>query len=502
MRRLRRADGDAPARTEALRSRLALLLTALEEPVPAADAEGALARRLARGDAADVWCTLAVLRGVLPTHPEVLSAVRLLRADGPAAVLRTLVDRVEPDLDVVLAPRGVLLDVSPVESAVDELGAPLVVEQLVAAWADRDAQHVRWSADGRRLLPAAGAGAADEDDERDEDRTSVVPWRSTFVVLRPPTRQDTASRVTALATWARGATGAVGWGEPAIVANDRTPGEAAAAAAGLSALRHLDVVAAVSGTAREEYEGWLEMVRTLELPGPRLTTVPLPDEAPEADDAQVASWDAAPLPLVVSTGGLGPRGNQLAVLRAANTLWNEGVAFQLLLLGADRPPSDALARQLTRLQEAGLPVGVRSGLDLGGTAALLRSACCLVDVPQHDPLGYHTTLARSLGTPVVAGPHGRSPSPGRDTPVADPDDSTALVGLLRPLVRGHAPGDLTYRAPAPATRTWGAFADELWDALVRPATGPHDPDGVDSPSAFSRRGRTTESLDEGIHEHD
>lgn len=144
MRRLRHADGDAAARTEALRSRLTLVLTALEEPVPADDAEGALTRRLARGDASDVWCTLAVLRGVLPTQPEVLSAVRLLRADGPEAVLRTVVGRVVPDLDVVLAPRGVLLDVSPTRSAVDELGAPLVVEQLVSAWADRDAQHVRW----------------------------------------------------------------------------------------------------------------------------------------------------------------------------------------------------------------------------------------------------------------------------------------------------------------------------------------------------------------------
>ncbi|NKY07049.1 glycosyltransferase family 4 protein, partial [Cellulomonas hominis] len=229
--------------------------------------------------------------------------------------------------------------------------------------------------------------------------------------------------------------------------------------------RHVGRLAAVGPVAAEEYEGWREMVRTLDLAGPEVVTVPLADEVPDGHgtDGRVRDVDADPLPLLVSAGGLGPRGNQLLVLRAANTLWRSGLHFQLVLLGYRRDAPAALERQITRLREAGCPVAVLDGTDATQLRAVLERARCLVDVPQHDPIGLHSLVARALGVPVLGGPHGRPPVSVGEGAVTDPDDSTSLAEAIRPFVR---PGRPAGRTPRAVARTWQDYADDLWAELA------------------------------------
>ncbi len=452
----------APPAVVAERARL--LLDVLRDPAlpapPPAPAGDALAARLSGATTDEVWLTLATLSGVLPTWHETLHASRVLRSDGPRALRDLLVPRAHA---VEVVTDAVLLDVTDEPIAVDELGAAEVTQVLLGHWEGLPGvRRVRRSEDGTRLVPA---DAAD-----DATATTLVPWRCTLVVLRAPTDADTASRVRALADHARCRTAALGFGEPAVVANDRSPGEAAGAAHALSALRHFTCVAALSPVAHEQYLGWRDMIRTLDLPGPDVVPVEPADAAPEVSDAVRAevraTFDPGPLPLVVSTGGLGPRGNQLLVLRAANTLWRSGAAFQLVLLGDRRETSPELAQQVDRLRTAGYPVAVVRRLGAERTAALVEASTCLVDVPLHDPVGYHAALARALRVPVVALPRGAR-AVTSTTGTADPDDSTALaVALGAALQQSAQRVPWTLASAADPRRPWHVVADELWRVLA------------------------------------
>lgn len=463
----RRGPRTDPAHLD-VRARTVLgLLDPGTTPSTAGPSADALAARLARADVDEVWLTLAVSTGTLPTWQETEHAARVLRSDGPAALDALSAPR---SRDVRVVTDTVLLDVSDVAAAVNELGAADVGELLLRHWQGRDGvERVRWSADGTRLVAA-------DDDPEDDASPSVVPWGATVVSLRLPTAADTADRMRALAEHARSRTAAIGFGEPAVVAGDRTPGEAAGAAHALAAMRHVTVVAAVSPVAEEQYLGWRDMVRTLELPGPDVVCVPLADEAPQVPaavrDDLAATFDPAPLPLVVSTGGLGPRGNQLLVLRAANTLWRAGAAFQLVLVGDEREDGTVLDAQVDRLRTAGYPVWVVHSPGADRLAALVETAACLVDVPLHDPVGYHAALARALDVPVVTV---RRDAPAAGTPTStavDPDDSTELAALLGATMQSSTAQQVRWRAAPAPQRPWHTVADELWRALAgAPALG-------------------------------
>lgn len=469
------ADAGTGAGAALLGARAALVLAHLAapgDPAPAGPAPDALRARLSAATPAEVWFTAAVLCGALPTSAETVADVRLLRADGPAALLDRLAGRALADVEVVVERDRTLVDVGRSDGAADELGSGIVVDQVVAAWRSRgDARTVAWARSGTALVDrspdAPDAGPDDDEDEDDAPgpRLVVVPWQVPVVVLRAPTDADAAARARALVEHGAVRSGAIGFGEPAITCNDRTPAEAAGAAHALTVLRHVDRLAAVGPVAAEEYEGWREMVRTLDLAGPEVVTVPLADEVPDGPgtDRRVRDVDADPLPLLVSAGGLGPRGNQLLVLRAANTLWRSGLHFQLVLLGYRRDAPAALERQITRLREAGCPVEVLAGTDATQLRAVLERARCLVDVPQHDPIGLHSLVARALGVPVLGGPHGRPPVSVGEGAVTDPDDSTSLAEAIRPFVR---PGRPAGRTPRAVARTWQDYADDLWAELA------------------------------------
>ncbi len=447
------------------------LLGGTDPDLGAADPVEALVGRLPTASPDETWLTVAVLTGRLPTTPQTVSAVRLLRADGPHALVARLTAELDPDVGVEIESTRVVVDTSRTVAATDEFGAGVITSRLIAEWDDRpDAVLVERTSAGDGLVEArrstspvlSGTGPGSPPGPR------VVPWRVPVIVLGAPTDADAASRLQSLAMHGASSTGGVGFGEPAISCNDRTPGEAAGAAHALSALRHFTRLVAISATAAEEYEGWKEMVGTLDLPGPTVVAVELPDELPRTSTdsyAVVHSLAAEPLPLVVSTGGLGGRGNQLLVLRAANTLWRAGLSFQLAIVGYGTDIPAVLEQQVRRLCEAGHPVVVVPGGDGGNVVALVEKARCLVDVPQYDPIGLHQLLAEALGAPVVCGSPGRSPVTVEHGVVTDPDDSTSLAQAIRPLLEADQPVGRARRRP---TTTWRAFADEMWQRLAGP----------------------------------
>jgi glycosyltransferase involved in cell wall biosynthesis len=341
---------------------------------------------------------------------------------------------------------------------------------MAVAWTDeRAAWRTLTGAERQRVL-RRGLEPPDRPDSS-EPPVMVVPWRSVVVLAETPP-QEACSRLAALAQYSGNTVVAVGYDCIPVVSADLVPAyEPQRFCRYLSVLKHARRIAAVSRSATVEFAGFASALPAQGLAGPAVLECTLPaGAAPDRPADPDPDPDPARPPLVLCVGSLEPRKNHLGLLYAAERLWRDGLTFQLLLM-AGSGWGEEVPDLISRLQQAGRPITVRTSPSDAEVAAAYRTARFSVLASLHE--GYGLPVAESLawGTPVITTSYGSTQQIADDggALLVDPRDDQALVEAMRQLLTDDdLLARLRHQTRTRPTRTWEHYATELWDHLVQP----------------------------------
>jgi glycosyltransferase involved in cell wall biosynthesis len=449
-----------------------------------------LVRDIQRGLSAQrMWLLYIAVSTVFPTAEELraaLRAVELLDADGAALwLLDTCLAAAcgvgWPDCDLEIVEDVVVVEVD--FSAQHDLhtGIQRVVRSTLPHWdAEHDILATAWT-------PTHSALRTLEDDERARvlqwaqwraapsardvppgaaaPWTIVVPWRCVLVLPEVPGRES-CERLAAIAELSGNRVVAIGYDCIPVVSADLVPpAETNRFVKYLAAVKHMRRVAGISVSATTEFDGFARMLDTQGLPGPTVVECALPADTPD----ELKAWPPPDgTPLIVCVGSFEPRKNQLSVLHAAETLWREGLRFDLRFYGGGGAGWEFPA-MVRRLALHGRSVSVAIAVSDADLDAAYASARFTVFNSIHE--GYGLPVAESLahGTPVITADYGSTREVGAagGAVLIDPRDDLALIDAMRELLTDdNRVEKLRAEILERPTRSWNDYARELWACLV------------------------------------
>ena len=461
---------------------------------PAAVDAGNLLDLLVQGllpdpDPSRIWLLCTAISGAFPTAEEVMEGVRLLKlAPAIEATMRLL----DMALDAPVPGAGawplrvvtdeVVVDVD--HSARHDLhtGIQQVVRSTLPIWTrDHDVVTVAWTdlAQCFRALTAREEDRARRRNDggrqeapRPDAPTLLVPWRTVVVLPETPPREACA-RLAALAQFSGNAVVAVGHDCIPVVSADLVPlVEPGRFAQYLTVIKHTRRVAAVSSSAAAEFQGFAAALPAQGITGPVVIECVLAGQPLTSEPAPVGEPGTSGRigPVVLSVGSREPRKNHLALLFAAERLWREGLAFELLLIGGSGWGTE-ISRRIEELQARGRPVELRSAVSDSELATAYREARFSVFASLHEGYGLPVAESLSSGTPVITSNYGSTREIGAagGAMLVDPRDDEALVDAIRLLLTDDAElerlqAEIAHRP----SRTWEQYAADLWEHLVVP----------------------------------
>jgi glycosyltransferase involved in cell wall biosynthesis len=434
-----------------------------------------------------MWLLMIAVSTAYPEPGELREAVRqfeLLDMDEATVwLMRTCLSHARrfgsPYRTLRVVDDGVVVDVNFSARYNLHTGIQRVVRTTLPRWQrDHDLVPVAWtkcSGAMRTLMPpeqerifawqeSIDTTELDNQPERDQQWTLIVPWRSVVVLAEVP-MMSACARLAAMAELSGNEVVAVGYDCIPIVSADLVPLEADRFVRYLSIIRNARRVAGISISATTEFQGFADMLPTQGLSGPHVFECLLPIDM----IATSAGTDMAQRePLVVTVGSFEPRKNHLALLNAAETLWREGHHFRLLLIGGGGDAENVRSR-VRALRVRGRPISVAVGISDAELAAAYRRARFTVFASLHEGYGLPAAESLSLGTPVITSNYGSTleiAEPGGAV-LIDPRDDGALIAAMRELLtddgRVH---QLRAQIRQRPTRTWDDYAAQLWTSLV------------------------------------
>ena len=436
----------------------------------------------------NVWLVHVAVGGRLPTTGEVEALIRRIELSTDAetglllldACLRTASAR-SATRTMQLVRCGVVIEVDHTARNDLHTGIQQVIRRTMPLWArDHEVTFAAWSEDCTALRPLSLSESkrvlawADRTPQRALARSRrrqhgdplLVPWRS--VVVLPDVATPTAlNPLAALARFSGNRVVAVGYDCIPVVSADLVPiGGASRFAGYLGTVKHMRRVAAISSSAAVEFQGFVDTLPAQGLTGPRVAECLLPAEPawPEASCAEVSD------PIVLVVGSFEPRKNHLAILFAAETLWRDGLRFELVLIGG-MAWGRAVPELVRRLQQVGRPVTMRHKVSQANLRQAYASARFTVFPSLHE--GYGLPVAESLaaGVPVITSNFGSTAeiASGGGAMLVDPRDDLELADAMRQLLTDdNLLASLRHQIAARTTRTWAEYADALWTCLVAP----------------------------------
>ncbi len=452
-----------------------------------------------------IWLLLTALSAVYPSRGEVDETRRRIQLDSPMNLRMFLLDTALQavrdiatatiEIDVIVG--GVIVDVD--HSAKHDLhtGIQRVARNLLPLWnASRVIIPAAWtsSTTALRTLDAVETGRilqwsqvsrtrptsyANSTQPRfaDADGTSphlrvLVPWRSVVVMVEvpPPSAND---RLAALGALSGNRLVGIAYDSIPIVSADAVPPvESMKFAKYLTALKFTSRMAGISAAATAEVMGFVRMLPTQGLVGPAVTVglacrTPVPI-GPNGTDGLTPATGA--IPIVLSVGSHEPRKNHLAILFAAEILWREGLAFELVFIGGSGW-GDEFPRLAADLKAAGRKVDVRRGVSDSELSSTLSSALFTVFPSLHEGYGLPVAESMAHGTPVITSNFGSMAEIASDggALTIDPRSDVALTDAMRTLLTDPSEIErLRIEIANRPRRDWSEYATELWDAIVDP----------------------------------
>jgi glycosyltransferase involved in cell wall biosynthesis len=213
-----------------------------------------------------------------------------------------------------------------------------------------------------------------------------------------------------------------------------------------------------SAASLRDYWRWLGVSRP-----PPVQAMPLGIEA--ALPATPGDDRASAIPRLLCVCTIEGRKNHLALLEACETLWREGLSFELQLVGMARPDTAgaALAR-IRELQQAGRPLLFPGAVPEAELHAAYRQCSFTVYPSIVEGFGMPVLESLQYGKPCVcsgAGALGESAHGGGCVPLAAVDAGTLAATLRRLLGDPTELAALAAAARARSLKRWPGYAAEF-----------------------------------------
>ena len=455
-----------------------------------------------------VWLLLCGLTAQYPTSEAVLSARRMLQLCDPVeAALRLLdeaLDSTNPQQArrrITLAVNEVIVDVDQSARQLQHTGVKEVVRSTLPLWhATHEPTLAAWADDGSawRALEAHEAGrvlnwrgaehhAWPAVDTQPDAPLVLVPYRCVLVLPDIATNVQAAG-LYSLAAHTDNRVVVIGYDCIPVVSADLVPwGMAGRFVSYLSVVKQARRVAAISATAAAEFEGFGSALPSQGLRGPQVSVCALPSppatkqsqsppattqsqSPPATRQSQSQSPGDRGAVSVLMVGSFEPRKNHLAVLQAAELLWQEGHVFELVLIGGMTWGSEGPDR-VSALQRAGRPIVVHHAAPTQVVEEAYRAARFTVFPSLHEGYGLPVAESMAAGTPVITSNFGSTAevAAGGGALLIDPRDDLALLSALRRLLTDDDELERLRREIATRpSRSWDDYAGDLWASVVEP----------------------------------
>jgi FkbM family methyltransferase len=450
---------------------------------------------------AKAWLALVTALATYPSDNEVKAMARLLRVDGPPAVVgevqrqfREAVERgAQFDRRLEVARDATVLDVSHTVSSNLHTGIQRVVRETVTKWsADHDVVMIYFDLEKRYAMPLTPdeinrlerwrehliVGAPDHI-RRVPDVVAeavVVPWHGQLLVpelAAEPERCEPFRALTTSGVIRR--LGLVGYDVIPVTASETvTDGMAANFAGYMSLVKYAHRLSAISEATAHDFHAFNTMLASQGLRGPDVAAHPLPTEIPVCSDRDLEEvrrrLELGSTPLILVVGSHEPRKNHLVVLEAAQKMWRNGADFHLLMIGGSGWRSEEFEAYVDLLQSAHYPLAVwrRAGeADLWASYHVARFSVfpSLIE-------GYGLPVAESLacGTPVITSDIGSMAEMARGgggIVTVDPRNVDAVRSAMELLLSDDVELErLRTEAKERDLGSWEKYAGAVWQHLV------------------------------------
>jgi glycosyltransferase involved in cell wall biosynthesis len=341
-------------------------------------------------------------------------------------------------------------------------------DMILVAWDHEEITRALHPREHDRVVNWASTTRSHDEREEGENVELIIPVRSTVLITEVP-RLGNLTQLAALAEHSGNRVCLIGYDAIPLVSADMVPpDESERFAHYLTFVKHSSHVFAISAAAAGEFLGFASAVRAQGLEGPRVTELSLPVDLPET--WEIRSATATDIPLAISVGSHEPRKNQDAILDAAETLWREGLIFQLVFIGrGDLSFTGPFDRKLEKLRKQGHRVESRRTTTDQELAMFYHSATVTLFPSLHE--GYGLPVAESLaaGTPVITSNFGSTAEIGADGGclLVDPRDDADLTNAMRRiLTEPDLVAELRAQIALRTHRTWADYSDGLWSGLT------------------------------------
>ncbi|QIK75954.1 glycosyltransferase [Nocardioides piscis] len=440
----------------------------------------------------EMWLFLVAVLGRLPVATEVEAAARVLELEGAVALTTHVLElaRQDPssiraDLEMDVVTDRVVISADYCAREDNHTGVQRVTRALAQRWHNEHGAVAVADIDERtgfrNLAPAEESRvyrygqdpALAPTSGTTYERRLVVPFRTT-VVFPEVVHWDSSPVNLCLSAYSGNTTCAIGYDTIPILSSSLRPhGEAGVFTRYLSVVKHTTRVAAISQSAANEFQGFVDMLAAQGLPGPEVRAIPL---ATEIDGhAQVTpTRSSTERPLVVVPGRLEAHKNVLTAVQAAHRLWQEGLDFEVLLLGGAGVGQEAVFDAVTAIQAEGLPIERLGWVSDDVMWQAFTDAALIVFISLHEGYGLPLVEAMSCGAPVLTSNIGSQAEIARDGGclTVDPRSLTSVADGMRELItRPELRAELTAQIAQRPVRGWDDYAADVWDFVVAPATG-------------------------------
>ncbi|MEI8082838.1 MAG: glycosyltransferase, partial [Actinomycetes bacterium] len=243
----------------------------------------------------------------------------------------------------------------------------------------------------------------------------------------------------------------------------------------ISVIRTSRRISAISESVAQDFLGLSRSFASQGIEPPTVRAHPLPIHAhavsPEVQaDCERRLIGVPGLPLVLSVSSLEPRKNQTTVLLAAERLWRDGLAFQLVFIAANSWMNDTFDEVLAELLARGRPIRIINQASEDLLWSAYRVARFTVFVPFAEGFGLPAAESIAAGTPVVLSNHGSMAEIGRygGAAMVSPYDLGQVSDAMRRLLTDDTYlAELEEQAQARTTGNWETYARSTWDWLAR-----------------------------------
>ncbi len=229
----------------------------------------------------------------------------------------------------------------------------------------------------------------------------------------------------------------------------------------LETLLGYDGIAAVSDSSRQDLLAyWAE--NGVKNPPPVETIAPAAGLSPSAPKTQSRTHSDKADILMVAT--IESRKNHLAVLTACEILWQQGLDFQLTLVGRLRDPSLKVVERVDALRSSGRPIRWLGHVPDAEVTRLYQSCRFTLHPSLYEGFGLPVLESLRHHRPCIVSDRGALPEVARDggcLTVSDTAPATLAAAMRTLLVDESLYSRLVQECKQRPFRSWRQYADDL-----------------------------------------